>query len=328
MRLPSCDRLYQHTIHAWAFGNYQTEPKVRRLIGVGPRRAGSPRGTEKNMAKVCVITGGGSGMGLEVAKLMGGAKVVITGRTVAKLEGAVEEIRAAGVDAVARACDASDPASVDALVEYAKSLGTIKTVIHAAGVSPHMGDGAYIWKINACGTINVDEKFAAAMDEGGVILNVSSMSAYMLPPDRVPYPVYAASAAGTEVLEGAFAQVLANVPTEMGPGMAYTMSKNFVIWYTKQEAVKYGPKGIRVVSISPGTFTTPMGNLEGEEALKFATAGAMGRAGDPKEIARMMAFMVSDECSYLDGVDVLYDGGSVAALEVRRAQEAAAAQQQ
>ncbi|MBQ3266809.1 MAG: SDR family NAD(P)-dependent oxidoreductase, partial [Atopobiaceae bacterium] len=244
------------------------------------------------MTKVCVITGGGSGMGLEVAKLMGDAKVVITGRTVAKLKGAIEEIKAAGVDAVAFACDASDPASVDALVEFACSLGTVKTVIHAAGVSPHMGDGAYIWKINTCGTMNVDEKFAAVMDEGGVILNVSSMSAYMLPAERTPYALYEASAYGTEALEAGFAQVLAQVPAEMQPGMAYTMSKNFVIWYTKRAAVKYGPKGIRVVSISPGTFTTPMGKLEGDEAAKFGLSGAMGRLGEPVEIARMMAFMV------------------------------------
>lgn len=274
------------------------------------------------MANVCVITGGGSGMGLDVAKLMGTSKVVITGRTVEKLQKAVEEIKAAGVDAYAFACDASDPASVDALVEYACSLGTVKTVIHAAGVSPHMGDGAYIWKINACGTINVDEKFAAVMNDGGVILNVASMSAYMLPADRVPYPVYEVSAMGTEALEGAFAQVLAQVPEEMQPGMAYTMSKNFVIWYSKQEALKYGDKGIRVVSISPGTFATPMGKTEGEEAAKFALNGAMGRLGEPAEIAKMMAFMVSDECSYLDAVDILYDGGAVAAHQAAAAKRA------
>lgn len=275
------------------------------------------------MADVCVITGGGSGMGLDVAKLMGDKKVVITGRTVAKLEGAVEQIKAAGVDISAYACDASDPASIDALVEYACSLGTVKTVIHAAGVSPHMGSGASIWKINACGTVNIDEKFAAVMDEGGVILNVASMAGHMLPPDQTPYPLYEASTYGTDALEAGFAQVLAQLPENMQSATAYTMSKNFVIWYTKREAVKYGPKGIRVVSISPGTFTTPMGEIEGEEAADFGRSGAMGRLGDPVEIAKMMAFMVSDECSYLDGTDILYDGGVIAAMEVRAAQAAA-----
>ena len=61
------------------------------------------------MANVCVITGGGSGMGLEAAKLMPKDKiVVISGRTLAKLEGAVEELRALGIQAYAKACDTSD----------------------------------------------------------------------------------------------------------------------------------------------------------------------------------------------------------------------------
>lgn len=276
------------------------------------------------MANVCVITGGGSGMGLEVAKLMKDKKVVISGRTVAKLENAIAELKAAGVDAEPFACDASDRASVQALADFAAGLGTVDTVIHAAGVSPHMADAMKIFSINAAGTINVDEVFGEAMADGGVILNVASMSAYMLPADRVPYQLYQASALGADALVGGFAQALEQVPAEMATGMAYTMSKNFVVWYTKQQAVKLGKRGIRVVSISPGTFLTPMGEVEGEEAAQFGNNGALGRCGEPIEIARMMAFMVSDQASYLTGTDILYDGGSVAALEVRQAQAAAA----
>ena len=275
------------------------------------------------MSKVCVITGGGSGMGLEVAKLLPGYHVIITGRTVAKLEAAVEEVKAAGVDVEAFACDASDAQSVAALVEYATGKGEVAAVVHAAGVSPHMTDAQSIWNINAGGTVNIDEQFAAVM-QGGVILNVSSMAGYMLPADKTPVQLYQASALGTAALNAGFAQVLAAVPAEQAAGTAYTMSKNFVLWYTKQEAVKYGSKGIRVVSISPGTFTTPMGEVEGEEAAAFARSGAMGRLGDPVEIAKMMVFMV-EEATYLDGVDILYDGGVIAAMQARAA--AAAAQE-
>ncbi len=80
-------------------------------------------------------------------------------------------------------------------------------------------------------------------------------------------------------------------------------------------AVRYGEKGIRIVSISPGTFKTPMGEVEGEVAAGFALRGAMGRLGEPEEIAKMMAFMVSDECSYLSGVDILYDGGAISSMK-------------
>lgn len=61
--------------------------------------------------------------------------------------------------------------------------------------------------------------------------------------------------------------------------MAYTISKSFVVWYTSRMAVRHGKKGIRIISISPGTFKTPMDEVEGEQAASFALRGAMGRLG-------------------------------------------------
>ena len=267
------------------------------------------------MGNVCVVTGGGSGMGLEAAKILGKEqKIILVGRTVSKLENAIAELKAFGIEAESYPGDASDRESMKKLAAYAALQGTVKTVIHAAGVSPHMADGEKIFKINAVGTINIDEEFAEVMEAGSCILNVSSMSAYMMPADRVPKQVYKMALSDVAAFEGAVGQIIAGVPEEQRPGMAYTMSKNFVVWYTARQAVKLGKKGIRVVSISPGTFKTPMGEVEGEQAASFALRGAMGRLGEPEEIAKMMAFMVSDECSYLCGVDVLYDGGSVAAM--------------
>ena len=268
------------------------------------------------MRQICVVTGGGSGMGLEAAKLLGKEqKIILVGRTAAKLEGAIEELRSAGVEAEAFPCDASDRESVKKLAAYASSQGTVKTVIHAAGVSPHMASGEKIFAINAVGTINIDEEFGEIMGEGGCILNVSSMSAYMLPADRAPKQVYKLALSDTAAFQAAVNQMLAAVPEEQRTGMAYTISKNFVVWYTARMAIRYGKKGLRVVSISPGTFKTPMGEVEGEEAAGFALRGALGRLGEPEEIAKMMAFMASDACSYLSGVDILYDGGSIASFQ-------------
>lgn len=270
------------------------------------------------MSNVCVITGGGSGMGLEAAKLLGrDAKVVISGRTFTKLENAIKELETRGIEAYPFTCDVSDRESVKQLADYAASLGTVTKVIHAAGVSPHMADGMSIFAINAVGTMHVDEVFGEIIADGGAILNVSSMSAYMLPADQVPTQLYHASAMGAEAFLAACSQVLEAIPEEMKSNTAYPLSKNFVVWYTKRQAVKLGKRGVRVLSISPGTFETPMGEVEGEQAASFALAGALGRLGDPAEIARMMAFMVSDEVGYLTGADLLYDGGTIAALEVR-----------
>ena len=160
------------------------------------------------------------------------------------------------------------------------------------------------------------------MGEGSCILNVSSMSAYMLPEANIPRQLYQLSLQSTEAFLAAANQMLSAVPEESRTGMAYTISKNFVVWFTSRMAVRYGKKGIRIVSISPGTFKTPMGEIEGEQAASFALRGAMGRLGEPEEIAKMMAFMVSDECSYLCGVDILYDGGSVAAMKAMQEDKA------
>lgn len=268
------------------------------------------------MKQICVVTGGGSGMGLETAKLVGkDQKIILVGRTVSKLQNALDELHTLGIEAEAYPCDAGDREAVDKLAEYAAAQGTVKTVIHAAGVSPHMADALKIFKINAIGTININEAFGAVMGEGGCILNVSSMSGYMVPDANVPRQVYALALTDATAFEGAAAQMLNAVPQEQRTGTAYSISKNFVAWYTAKMAIRYGKKGIRVVSISPGTFSTPMGDVEGEEAASFALAGALGRVGDPEEIAKMMAFMVSDDCSYLTGVDILYDGGSIAAFK-------------
>lgn len=268
------------------------------------------------MKHICVITGGGSGMGFEAAKLLGKEqKIILMGRTAAKLETAIRELRELGIEAEACPGDAADRPSVQKLAAYAASQGPVKTLIHAAGVSPHMADGERILEINALGTVNVDEEFAAVMEAGGCILNVSSMSAYLLPPDRHPKHLYKLALEDVAAFRQEMGRLLAAVPEERRSAMAYPISKGFVQWYTARAAVKYGKKGIRVVSISPGTFSTPMGELEGDEAASYALRGALGRVGQPEEIARMMAFMVSDACSYLCGVDVLYDGGTIAALQ-------------
>ena len=84
------------------------------------------------MNKVCVVTGGGSGMGLAAAKLMPKDRIiVVSGRTESKLEKAVAQLKAAGFEAYAKSCDTSKRESVTALAEYAASLGEIINVIHA-----------------------------------------------------------------------------------------------------------------------------------------------------------------------------------------------------
>ena len=140
------------------------------------------------MANVCVITGGGSGMGLEAAKFMPKDKIIVlSGRTVQKLEGAVNQLKELGFTAYAKACDTSNRESVKELVEFACSLGEVKNVINSAGVSPAMkGTPEGILRINALGTVYINQEFSKVMNAGSVIVDVSSNSAYILPSFIIP----------------------------------------------------------------------------------------------------------------------------------------------
>ena len=106
---------------------------------------------------VCVITGGGSGMGLSAAKEMPKSKIIVlSGRTVKKLENAVNELTALDYEAYAFACDTARLDDVRTLAEYAASLGEIKNVIHAAGLSPATAKPEQLVRVNALGTVHVN----------------------------------------------------------------------------------------------------------------------------------------------------------------------------
>lgn len=265
------------------------------------------------MANVCVITGGGSGMGLEAAKFMPKDKIiVISGRTMSKLEGAVAQLKELGFEAYAKTCDTSDRESVKELVAFATSLGEVKNVINSAGVSPAMkGTPEGILRINALGTVYINQEFSKVMNPGSVIVDVSSNSAYILPSFIIPKKVYPLA----ETDEAKFLQKLvkkSSLPKGeyQRKGFAYSLSKNFVIWYAKKCAFEYGLKGIRVVSLSPGLIATDMGNLEKEDGGMLIPFSAEERMGKPEELGYALATVADERNGYLAGVDVLCDGGS------------------
>lgn len=265
------------------------------------------------MKNICVITGGGSGMGLETAKIMGRTHyVIICGRTLSKLEKAIEELKNEGIPCEAFACDVADRKSVCRLAEHAKKSGRVQAVIHAAGMSPHMGASDKIMMANAIGTYYINTEFSKVMGEGSCILDVSSMSAYLTPSFIMPRKLYSYIDKSPELF---FKKVMKRInifPKSVRSGVAYGISKDFVIWYSKQSAIRYGDKGIRVVCVSPGNFETPMGKLEEEEADKFTKHAAIKRFGKPEEIAYLFSTIVDERNGYLTGLDIICDGGLVA----------------
>lgn len=251
-------------------------------------------------------------MGLAAAKFMPKDKIlVISGRTEAKLEKAVKELQELGYTAYPKACDTSKRESVQALAAYAASLGEIKTVINSAGLSPNMANQETILRVNALGTVYVNQEFSKRMDKGGVIVDVASNSAYVLPKFLIRKKTYALA----ETDEALFLKKL--IKTSSLPkgeyqraGFAYALSKNFVVWYAAKCAFEYGLKGIRVVSLSPGLIATDMGKLEEKDGGMLIPFSAEERMGRPEELGFALATVADERNGYLAGVDILCDGGS------------------
>lgn len=262
---------------------------------------------------VCIITGGGSGMGLATAKLMGESYyVVICGRSVDKLEGAIKELKMMQVECEAFPCDVSDINSVRQLVQHVSKIGKIQAVIHAAGLSPHMGDAKSILRTNALGTIQINTEFSKVMTMGSCIVDVSSMAAHLAPQMIMPTGIYKYSITDSALFIKKFVRRVNIFPKKFRSGAAYAMSKHFDVWYAKKCAGLYGSKGIRVISVCPGNFETPMGEIEKDEADKFKQRAAIKRFGYPEEIAYLFRSCVDEKNSYLTGTDIVCDGGVVA----------------
>lgn len=266
------------------------------------------------MSKVCVVTGGGSGMGLSAAKFMPKDRIiVVSGRTESKLTKAVEQLREAEFEAYAKACDTSKRDSVKALAEYAASLGTITNVIHAAGVSPAMkGTMENILRINALGTVYVNQEFSQKMNQGSVIVDIASMSAYSTPNFMIPKKAYPLAETNEALFLKKILKLSALTKDEyQKKGLIYALSKNFVTWYAAKCAFDYGSKGIRVVSLSPGLIATDMGNLESEHGGGMLAFSCEGRMGTPEELGFAIATLADERNGYLAGVDILCDGGTI-----------------
>lgn len=265
------------------------------------------------MKTVCVITGGGSGMGLAAAKHMSKDKIiVVTGRTLSKLERAVKELESLGFEAHAKTCDTSKRNEVRALAEFAASLGEIKNVIHCAGLSPAMAKPEQLMRVNALGTVYVNQEFSRLMGENSVIVDVSSNSAYLIPGFLANKKTFALADTNEELFLKKMLSLSNLIKDEYkSSGLAYGLSKKFAIWYAAKCAYEYGSRKIRVVSLSPGLIATDMGNLEAEEGGALLKTTAEKRMGRPEELGYALATLADERNGYLAGVDILCDGGSV-----------------
>lgn len=259
--------------------------------------------------QVAVVTGAAGGMGAAIATALAGngQPLLLSDLHLEPLEKLGAALRQhTSVTIVAG--DITDP-GYPSLIVAALEKRPIAALIHAAGVSPSMADGRRLFAINFTATKRLVEALLPNMAPAGVAVLIASNSGQMLAGvifDRAVKRLIAGK-------RSALASLLLR-----GPRTAYPLSKRAVQLYARSMAPAFGRAGARIVSLSPGIIDTAMGRLEndaGPEMQRMIDVTPLGRKGRAEEIASTVAFLVSPAASYINGTDILVDGGTIAGVE-------------
>lgn len=269
------------------------------------------------MKEVSVITGATSGIGAAAAELLGKEyQLVIAGSNAERLDSSLKKLRNKGITAIAVLCDVSDRNQVQELACEALKQGEIGNVVHAAGVVPARFDykAERVLEVNALGTAYMVDTFFPIMDSGSVMVNLSSTAPYTIPAFSPPVDILRLDPLTPEFFEKTLTLCNQFTGKSIG-GMAYVYSKWFAADYSARNAARFGRKGVRILSVSPGNIMTPLYYDYAREASdSMLEKTPVGRHGFPEEVAELIAFLVSEKAGFMTGIDVTCDGGVVAGL--------------
>ncbi|MBF0425567.1 MAG: SDR family oxidoreductase [Magnetococcales bacterium] len=266
------------------------------------------------MGEVVVVIGPGA-IGQAIARRVGaGKQVLLADLREENAEAAAKTLHGAGFEVSVAQVDVASRHSVRALAERAQSLGIVTGMIHAAGVSPTQASPETILKVDLYGTAIVLEEFGNVIARGGSGIVIASQSGHRLP---------ALTAEQNKALATTPADdLLAHPALRLGqiadPLHAYQISKRGNSLRVMAEAVRWGKRGARVNTISPGIIITPLARDElsgprGEGYRRMIESCAAGRAGTPDEVGSVAALLMGPDGAFITGSDILMDGGVTAA---------------
>ncbi len=263
---------------------------------------------------VVVVIGAGS-IGQAIARRVSAGKhVLLADLRQGNLDAAAKVLADAGFDVSTAVVDVSVRESVHALVEAARAIGTVTGVIHAAGVSPSQASPETILKVDLYGTALVLEEFGDVIARGGAGVVIASQSGHRLAaltPDQ-------GKALATTPVDDLLALPMLQPDRVTDSLHAYQLAKRGNSLRVMAEAVRWGKRGARVNTISPGIIFTPLARDEltgprGEGYRRMIDVSAAGRGGTPDEVGAVAALLMGPDGTSITGSDFLMDGGVTAA---------------
>jgi NAD(P)-dependent dehydrogenase (short-subunit alcohol dehydrogenase family) len=264
------------------------------------------------MSSVIVVIGPGS-IGQAIARRVGsGKKVLLADLRPENAEAAARVLGDAGFETVTATVDVSSRTSVHALVQAATALGDVTGVIHAAGVSPSQAPPAVILKVDLYGTALVLEEFGNVIARGGGGVVIASQSGHRLGALTAEQDRALATTPTDELLALPMLQ-----PDQVKDSLhAYQLAKRGNSLRVMAEAVRWGKRGARVNTISPGIIFTPLAKDEltgprGAGYRRMIELCPVGRGGTPDEVGAVGALLGPDG-AFITGSDFLMDGGVTA----------------
>jgi NAD(P)-dependent dehydrogenase (short-subunit alcohol dehydrogenase family) len=266
------------------------------------------------MGSVIVLIGAGS-IGQAIARRVSAGKhVLLADIRQENADTAAKTLNDAGFAVTTATVDVSSRDSVHALSAKAAELGDVFGVIHAAGVSPSQASPETILRVDLYGTALVLEEFGNVITRGGSGVVIASQSGHRLPPLSIEQNSALATTPVEELLHLPFLQL-----TQIKDSLhAYQLSKRGNSLRVMAEAVRWGKRGARVNTISPGIIITPLANDElkgprGPGYRRMLEISAAGRAGTPDEVGSVGALLMGSDGAFITGSDFLMDGGVTAA---------------
>ncbi len=266
------------------------------------------------MSNVIVVIGAGS-IGQAIARRVSAGKhVLLADVRRENADAAAQVLKDAGFTASTATVDVSKRTSVHALVQTAVALGDVTGVIDAAGVSPTQASPATILAVDLYGTALVLEEFGKVIAQGGAGVVIASQSGHRLGALTAEQDKALATTPTDELLALPLLQ-----PDQVKDSLhAYQLAKRGNSLRVMAEAVKWGKRGARLNTISPGIIITPLANDElrgprGDGYRRMIELCPVGRAGTPDEVGTVGALLLGPEGAFITGSDFLMDGGVTSA---------------